>query len=128
MKKLFVFFLTFLFLLSQIGLAVTEHICGSHTVKLSFYETPDESDCCGATEAESNCCHNEFKQVKNDEVFLAAATSHINAAPLVSLIDRAELPQEVSLNNLDLSNFYSGTAPPVAALTSSIQFTTCYRC
>jgi len=87
MNKILVLLLTTLFLFSQIGLTVIQHVCGKELVKTSIASIPNEDNCCGQDEPLSNCCHNETLLLKNQSEFLSQQVGKLLCFPKIFTIE-----------------------------------------
>ena len=100
MKKVSAIFLSFLFLLSTIGLTINTHYCPM----LNKSETSifTKKSCCEGKEEKGGCCKNETKIVKITDNY--SPSQSVNLAPSFSFLT---IP--ISANNLfDLTTFNNG--------------------
>lgn len=66
LRRLFLFTLTFVYLVTTAGISVAAHICGSNLKSLSFYSAKAESCSCKAkSKKKKGCCnsHNTFIKI-----------------------------------------------------------------
>ena len=63
MKKCFVIFLSFFYLIVSSGFTINYHYCGGKLKKVSLISF-DEKGCCGSKKKSKGCCHDKTSFVK----------------------------------------------------------------
>lgn len=67
MKKLRIYIILSIYLISSIGILVDFHYCGGELVSVTLYQT-DEDGCCGEDEEkEADCCEDKYLLVETDD-------------------------------------------------------------
>ncbi len=68
MKKLFAIMVAFLYLAFSCGLVVNMHYCMGELAEISYHSSPKSDDCGYCGMEDSDCCHDDLKVFKPDDI------------------------------------------------------------
>lgn len=119
MKKLIRILFLFAYIAPTVGVTVAYHFCGNtlSTVIINYNGNLKEpSECCGEEHEDNNCCHNDIKIYRLDDLHFASLKTEL-ANVEYSLIDLtptelifAEIPQTQS------NTSFNSNSPPEKAV------------
>lgn len=129
-KKCTSLFLSFLLLVSNIGLAFNVHYCGntiaSVSLKTVFQSSNQEKSCCGIVEKKSSCCKDkQFKlQKKSDDSVVKTFSFQIGSPYIIAPDWKPIIFSPVTIfSNKQISEYYCDAhAPPLFKLYSQYIF------
>lgn len=81
MKRIFLLFLVFVYMLPTIGFSVTTHYCGGKLSTISLFSFGVDCCKCGKKSMKKNCCTNKVTRVKlkdNQSIIKKISFSRVN--------------------------------------------------
>lgn len=114
MKKILQILFVSIYLFSTIGLTVAYHFCGNTLVFTAIVlssSLKEPNDCCGESEQENECCHNQFKSYKLDDLHFASAKNE-TGNPYTDIVDYPQSTIENYFISQSLNQFLDQTHSP----------------
>jgi hypothetical protein len=124
-KKGFVLFLTFIFLISSLGVSLHFHHCKmtGHDISLNLEDT----FCCGSAENPSNCCHNEVQEIKIKENYNYSVCKVPTDVPIIQLFSLEYRTVLMDFNPKSSSNLFASNLERQSLQRNSVSIPILFR-
>ncbi len=106
LKKVFVIFLTFIYLIIASGLTFNLHYCGGKISGISFWKN-EVDNCCGEKKmAKKNCCNDKTTVLKINDIQYSSSSLKTPSNPL-KIVDPVFTLVRINFNVFSVANLNS---------------------